>query len=100
MTFISCRRFMAVVVLVGVVGAATCKPSVEGSSAAAASQQNTLPPPGTATAPDLSGCERTGTASFYAKMFTGRKMADGTRMDPNADNAASRTLPLGTTAGK
>ncbi len=25
-------------------------------------------------------------------------MADGTNMDPNGDNAASRTLPLGTTA--
>ncbi len=30
--------------------------------------------------------------------FTGREMADGTRMDPNANNAASKTLPLGTTA--
>ena len=44
------------------------------------------------------GCKRTGIASFYADMFTGREMADGTRMNPNADNAASRTLPLGTTA--
>jgi rare lipoprotein A len=48
--------------------------------------------------PDLSGHKRTGKASFYAKKFTGRQMADGTRMDPNADNAASKTLPLGTTA--
>lgn len=31
-------------------------------------------------------------------MFAGRKMADGTRMEPTANNAASRTLPLGTTA--
>jgi rare lipoprotein A len=31
-------------------------------------------------------------------MFAGRKMADGTRMRPASDNAASRTLPLGTTA--
>jgi rare lipoprotein A len=31
-------------------------------------------------------------------MFAGRKMADGTPMDPQDDNAASRTLPLGTTA--
>ena len=38
------------------------------------------------------------TASFYAKMFNGRKMADGTPMDPMGDNAASRTLPLGTRA--
>jgi rare lipoprotein A len=46
----------------------------------------------------LSGCECTGIASIYADEFAGRKMADGTRMDPNADNAASRSLPLGTTA--
>jgi rare lipoprotein A len=37
-------------------------------------------------------------ASFYANMFAGRQMADGTNMDPHGDNAASRTLPLGTTA--
>ena len=48
--------------------------------------------------PDLSGRARTGIASFYADMFFGRKMADGKPMDPQADNAASRTLPLGTRA--
>ncbi|HEU5296194.1 MAG TPA: septal ring lytic transglycosylase RlpA family protein [Burkholderiaceae bacterium] len=47
---------------------------------------------------DLSGRTRTGIASFYAAMFFGRKMADGKPMDPDADNAASRTLPLGTRA--
>jgi rare lipoprotein A len=47
---------------------------------------------------DLSGRARTGIASFYAKMFYGRKMADGKPMDPDGDNAASRTLPLGTRA--
>jgi rare lipoprotein A len=47
---------------------------------------------------DVSGRKRIGVASFYAKMFAGRMMADGTRMDPHADNAASKTLPLGTTA--
>ena len=31
-------------------------------------------------------------------MFNGRKMADGNRMSPNDDNAASKTLPLGTEA--
>jgi len=40
----------------------------------------------------------TGVASFYAKRFAGRTMADGTPMDPHGDNAASRTLPLGTRA--
>jgi rare lipoprotein A len=47
---------------------------------------------------DRSGHTRVGKASFYAAMFNGRKMADGTPMEPNANNAASRTLPLGTTA--
>ena len=48
--------------------------------------------------PDLSGRKRVGKASFYARKFSGRKMADGTPMDPQRDNAASKTLPLGTTA--
>ena len=47
---------------------------------------------------DYSGHKRFGKASFYAKKFAGKKMADGKRMDPHADNAASRTLPLGTRA--
>lgn len=47
---------------------------------------------------DRSGSRRVGVASFYADRFAGRKMADGTRMDPHGDNAASRTLPLGTRA--
>jgi rare lipoprotein A len=47
---------------------------------------------------DRSGKKRIGKASFYAHMFAGRKMADGKQMDPLQDNAASRTLPLGTTA--
>jgi rare lipoprotein A len=47
---------------------------------------------------DRSGKKRVGKASFYAHMFAGRKMADGKEMDPQHDNAASRTLPLGTTA--
>lgn len=47
---------------------------------------------------DRSGHPRIGKASFYAKMFDGRKMADGTPMRPTGNNAASLTLPLGTTA--
>jgi rare lipoprotein A len=39
-----------------------------------------------------------GKASFYADRFAGRKMANGKPMNPNNDNAASRTLPLGTKA--
>jgi rare lipoprotein A len=47
---------------------------------------------------DRSGAKRFGKASFYASFFAGRKMADGKIMDPRTNNAASRTLPLGTTA--
>jgi rare lipoprotein A len=47
---------------------------------------------------DRSGHVRHGKASFYAREFSGRKMADGTIMRPQSDNAASKTLPLGTTA--
>jgi len=47
---------------------------------------------------DRSGKARIGKASFYARMFAGRKMANGNKMDPQDSNAASRTLPLGTTA--
>jgi len=47
---------------------------------------------------DRSGSKRFGKASYYANFFAGRKMADGNIMDPQTNNAASRTLPLGTTA--
>ena len=47
---------------------------------------------------DRSGRRRVGKASFYAPMFAGRTMADGSPMEPAGNNAASRTLPLGTTA--
>ena len=47
---------------------------------------------------DRSGEHRVGKASFYANRFGGRKMADGTPMDLQGANAASKTLPLGTIA--
>jgi rare lipoprotein A len=49
-------------------------------------------------APDLSGHKRVGKASIYAKRLAGHKMADGAPMLPQGDNAASKTLPIGTTA--
>ena len=39
-----------------------------------------------------------GMASYYARRFAGRRMADGTPMRPESDNAASPTLPLGSMA--
>jgi rare lipoprotein A len=47
---------------------------------------------------DVSGKKRIGKASFYANRFGGRTMADGKRMSLEGNNAASKTLPLGTTA--
>lgn len=47
---------------------------------------------------DHSGRKRIGKASYYSRRFAGRKMADGTPMKPRSNNAASKSLPLGTTA--
>lgn len=41
---------------------------------------------------------QTGTASVYAGKLHGRPTADGSRFDANSNAAASKTLPLGTTA--
>ena len=55
-------------------------------------------PPEPAGHIDDSGRKQSGRASYYAKSFANRKMADGRRMNPNADIAASKTLPLGSIA--
>jgi rare lipoprotein A len=39
-----------------------------------------------------------GKASYYGQEFSGRKMANGERFNPNSNSAAHRSLPLGTTA--
>lgn len=96
------HRVLLTVVLLGVVGAAACARSTDQCAESAVAQPRASTSPGAAATTkagaDLSGCKRTGIASFYAKKFSGRTMADGTHMDPGADNAASTTLPLGTTA--
>jgi rare lipoprotein A len=79
--------------------------SATGMLAAAAPRDASLTPPTSAeispsTKPhlDRSGAKQVGKASFYKSSYAGKKMADGTPMQLNGDNAASRTLPLGTTA--
>jgi rare lipoprotein A len=47
---------------------------------------------------DLSARARVGVASFYGSRFFWKRMADGALMNPQGNNAASRTLPLGTLA--
>jgi rare lipoprotein A len=98
-----CSNF-AMVAIAATVAMSTCGLTAQASTPAAeqpASPQGRsvqrLSPQAKAPV-DRSGKKRVGKASFYAHMFAGRKMADGTQMDPQHDNAASRTLPLGTTA--
>jgi rare lipoprotein A len=64
-----------------------------------AEQLAQLPPlPPRANLDDHTGRKQKGHASYYARHFANRKMADGNRFNPNSDVAASTTLPLGTTA--
>jgi rare lipoprotein A len=95
------NQFTAILLLsVVVVGPTGCKPHTDAEADAVPTVEE---PSQSAAAsakphPDLSGRTRFGIASSYAKKFAGREMADGTKMDPHGDNAASKTLPLGTTA--
>ncbi len=47
---------------------------------------------------DHSGRKQKGRASYYSHHFAHKKMADGHRMNPHSNVAASKSLPLGTTA--
>lgn len=90
------------------IGAVNAQPSPEtGTSGRDVPQQHRVHPSRTEErrlsplAPlriDRTGRPRVGIASYYANFFAGRKMANGARMDPRGNNAASRTLPLGTVA--
>jgi rare lipoprotein A len=68
--------------------------AVAGSDPAPAADSKQAP----AKALDRSGKAHKGKASYYGKQFHGKKMADGTPMDPHSNVAASKTLPLGTKA--
>jgi rare lipoprotein A len=47
---------------------------------------------------DRSGKARKGKASYYSHKFSGKQMANGEPLDPSSNDAASKALPLGTTA--
>lgn len=80
----------------------TARPAAAAAPAPAAEQAQPAEAGTAAPAPpkqlDRSGRKRVGKASIYARKFGGRKMADGNRMNLHDDNAASKTLPLGTEA--
>lgn len=94
------RSNLGLVAIAAAFAAATCgfKALAETPTAVASAGGPQRISPAVKAPIDRSGKKRVGKASFYAHMFAGRKMADGNQMDPQRDNAASRTLPLGTTA--
>ena len=65
-----------------------------------AERLNAMPPlpPLPAGHIDQTGRAQQGKASFYAPSFSNKPMADGRPMDPQSNVAASKNLPLGTTA--
>lgn len=94
MTIFRLRLLATSLISIVAIGTAACKPQVNAVPTSA-------PPLATATVsptPDLSGRTRFGNASFYGRKSADRAMADGSKLDPESDNAASKTLPLGTTA--
>jgi rare lipoprotein A len=91
----SLRLLFGAVVAASTFGAAGSAVAVQRAKAPSAQAQDK---PAAGSKLDRSGRKRVGTASVYARRFAGRKMADGARMDPHDDNAASKTLPLGTQA--
>jgi len=97
-------RIIAIVILLSSCLAVSAPGAVPPPQSAAARQEaeklNRLPPvhPHGVAPIDHSGRKVAGRASYYARYFDHRKMADGRRMNPNTNIAASKTLPLGTTA--
>ena len=55
-------------------------------------------PSAAANAGEHSGHVQQGRASYYGREFNGRRMANGHPFRPDSQAAASKTLPLGTTA--
>lgn len=74
-----------------------------GAALSVASQWTSAAPESPARAPVVrahvdTSTTQVGIASFYAKRYSGRTMADGTPMRPESNNAASLSLPLGSVA--
>jgi rare lipoprotein A len=96
-------RLVTLIGLGGLLAFATIAAAPPPNSDAArheAERLNSLPPVASSSARhiDHSGRTQKGQGSFYARHFANRKMANGNRMNPNANIAANKTLPLGSVA--
>lgn len=91
-------RLCGVLVAVGIAVAAPLAAWAAGPNAGKATRPAASCPAGRKPCLDHSGARQVGIASFYARYFAGRRMANGKPMRPESDNAASRVLPLGTKA--
>ncbi|HEX2542452.1 MAG TPA: septal ring lytic transglycosylase RlpA family protein [Caldimonas sp.] len=85
-------------VVIGAGAAAHAEPAAARGAERPGGDAGARETPAARPALDRSGRKRVGVASVYARKLHGRTMADGTRMDVRDDNAASKTLPLGTQA--
>lgn len=96
------RILMATGAMAGTAGWAEAAPlPVEAPAATQEAERlDKLPPvaPTHGVHVDHSGRIEKGRASYYANRFAHRKMADGRRMNPNSNVAASNNLPLGSVA--
>ena len=97
------RQMVVAAGLVGLfaTGASAAAPAPEPDAARHEAEHLDSLPPVPPAGPghiDRSGRTEKGRGSFYARSFTDKKMADGHRMNPNSNIAASKTLPLGSVA--
>ena len=88
------RSLLIATVLTGLAGCAN--PFFEPQPSAAPQEPVTSESLGRPAKP--AGPAQRGIATYYAKSFTNKTMADGTPFDPKSDSAAHKTLPLGTRA--
>jgi rare lipoprotein A len=94
------RRGALLALLVGTWPAAVMAEGPDSPAAHQEAQQLATLPPVTPAGShvDPSGRKQQGRGSYYSSHFAHRKMADGKPMNPQSNVAASKNLPLGTTA--
>lgn len=81
-----------------VASSAAAAPPAATYAATASSSAESASKPAQGHKIDRSGKTRKGKASYYSRKFSGKPMANGEPMDPASNEAASKVLPIGTTA--